>query len=183
MLHLLGEPPLPQVVDEGEPHHRAAAQTARGLALAQAPAAAQGLARAVGAGAGGRAPRADTTAAQAADLQALGIVPPLGLWGTAGMAEDAKQRFELSADGLRVRAAQGHTMQGIAEALGEPLREEDARLRTGGEEEPRGDEAKKKKRAYNADREEAGDRRARKRCHDQDREPHHLTPRREHQNT
>jgi pre-mRNA-processing factor SLU7 len=36
------------------------------------------------------------------------------------------------------------------------LREEDARLKTGGEEEePRGDEAKKKKRAYNADREEA----------------------------
>jgi len=37
------------------------------------------------------------------------------------------------------------------------LREEDARLRTGGEEEERrsGDEAKKKKRAYNADREEA----------------------------
>jgi pre-mRNA-processing factor SLU7 len=36
------------------------------------------------------------------------------------------------------------------------LREEDARLKTGGEEEePRSDEAKKKKRAYNADREEA----------------------------
>ena len=36
------------------------------------------------------------------------------------------------------------------------LREEDARLRTGGEEEEtRGDDAKKKKRAYNADREEA----------------------------
>ena len=39
----------------------------------------------------------------------------------AVIAADDKQRFECSTDGTRLRAAQGHTMAGVAEAVGEPL--------------------------------------------------------------